>query len=131
LVKSEYEIDFILEKGKNKNVVKGILRPVLAPLTIGKIVDKLPVIERAMVIEKNRLVFGININTGWEKETMSVNKGDIAYQPLGDELIIFMEDIEETYSRVNIIGNLENLDDVDEILKKISMSVKITMKLAE
>ncbi|MHA1229879.1 MAG: cyclophilin-like fold protein [Candidatus Helarchaeota archaeon] len=129
--KSEYEIDFIMEKGKEKRVVKGVFKTVLAPLTIRKIVDKLPIIERGIVLDKNRLVIGVNINAAWEKETKTVKKGDIAYQALGDELVIFFENMDETYSRVNVIGHLLNLKDIDEFLKKILMSVKVTIKLSE
>ena len=124
----KHEIDFILEKRNNKNVVKGIFRTVLSPFTIRKIIEKLPINERAIIMDKNRLVFNVNINGGKEKATRTVKKGDIAYSPLGDEMIIYMEDIEETYNRVNVIGSLINIDDVEEVLKNILMSVKITVK---
>lgn len=128
---SNYEINFILEKGRKKNIVQGTFRKILAPLTIGRIVEKLPINERAILMDKNKLIFKANINSGPEKAVKTVEKGDICYRPLGDEVIIYMEDIEETYSRVNAIGKLENLEDIDNILKKILMSVKITVKLAD
>ena len=60
-----------------------------------------------------------------------MKKGDIVYQTLGDEIDIYFEDIQETYSRVNIIGNLRNIEeDIENILSKIFMSVKLTVKLS-
>ncbi|MHA1309669.1 MAG: cyclophilin-like fold protein [Candidatus Helarchaeota archaeon] len=131
IAQSEYLIDFIMEKGREKRVIKGKLKTVLGPLIIRKIIEKLPIVERGIVLDKNRLVIGIKINAGWEKKTMTVKKGEIAYQALGDELVIFFDDLEQTFSRVNVIGNLLNLDDIDNFLKKIPMSIKVTIKLAD
>jgi len=131
MAQGTYEIDFIMEKGREKRVVKGLLKTVNAPLTIRKIIDKLPIIERGVVLDKNKLVIGIKINAAWEKVSTSAKKGDIAYQALGDELVIFFEDISKTYSRINIIGQLKNMEDIDQFLKKIFMSVKVTIKLSE
>ncbi len=105
---------------------------VYSPSIVKKFIDNLPIInERGIVLEGNRLAFKANINTGVEKPTMSVKKGDIAYQPLGDEILIFFEDVDKTFSKVNVIGNLKNTSDITNILKKITLSAKISVKLSE
>jgi hypothetical protein len=102
----------------------------IAPLTADAIINKLPLILRGRFSfgSKNYWTLpGVEIYKGPNtKSKTSLEKGDIAYNPKTDELIIALENIEMP-NKVNCVGKAEvNL----EILEKArnGLNTKITRK---
>ncbi|MDP6049309.1 MAG: cyclophilin-like fold protein [Candidatus Bathyarchaeota archaeon] len=89
-------------------VARGELIRILAPLTVGAIVGKLPLSGRAHVRGEG-LSMIIGIRRGTEKAVDSVNVGDIAYWPMQDSLVVYFKD-SKPYGPVNKIGTIyENI----------------------
>lgn len=81
----------------------------LAPRTVDAITKKLPIEGRA-ALWKEEVYFEIPVTMGDEKAKPKVEKGAIAYWPMGKALCIFFGD-SQPYSPVNVIGGVsENLD---------------------
>ena len=86
----------------------------IAPITADAIIDKLPFVLRGRFSfgsKKYWTLPGVEIFKGSNsKSIISVEKGDIIYNPKTDELIIVIED-NEMSNKVNKIGEVEsNLD---------------------
>jgi len=100
-------IKFFIE---NVGEAEGELIRHLAPRTVDAITKVLPVEGRA-ALWKEEVYFEIPIKMGDEKAKPKVEKGTIAYWPMGNALCIFYGD-SQPYSPVNIVGkvtkNLEN-----------------------
>lgn len=116
------EIKIGIEIG-NDIVLEGVLRTVLAPRTVSRILTLLPIVSRIHVW-KEEAYFEIKAQIGSEKATKQMKPGDIAYWPQGDAVCLFFSEM-APISKVNPIGKLRNLDH-EEILSKIKsgMSVK-------
>lgn len=81
----------------------------LAPRTVDAITRKLPLEGRA-AIWKEEIYFKIPVKIGEEKAKSVVEKGTIAYWPMGNALCIFFAE-SQPYSPVNIIGQItKNLE---------------------
>ena len=81
----------------------------LAPRTVGTIINNLPMEGRA-ALWKEEIYFEIPIGMGDEKAKPKVEKGTIAYWPIGSALCIFFGET-QPYSPVNIVGKItENLE---------------------
>lgn len=81
----------------------------LSPRTVDAITKILPIEGRA-ALWKEEVYFKIPIKMGDEKAKPSVEKGTIAYWPMGEALCIFYG-ATQPYSPVNIIGKMtENLE---------------------
>jgi hypothetical protein len=81
----------------------------LAPRTVGTIMKNLPLEGRA-ALWKEEVYFEIPLGMGDEKAKPTVEKGTIAYWPMGSALCIFYGET-QPYSPVNIVGQItENLD---------------------
>jgi len=76
----------------------------LAPRTVDSITKTLPIEGRA-ALWKEEVYFEIPIKMGDEKAKPKVEKGTIAYWPMGNSLCIFYGDT-QPYSPVNIIGRV-------------------------
>jgi len=88
---------------------KGEFVRVLAPLTVGAILGKLPLKSRAHV-RGGGLSIILGIRRGAEKAVRSVKAGDIAYWPMQDSLIVYFQD-SKPYGPVNKVGTvLKNLE---------------------
>ena len=88
---------------------EGELVRILAPLTVGAILGKLPLKVRAHV-RGGGLSMILGIRRGAEKAVRSVKAGDIAYWPMQDSLIIYFQDT-KSYGPVNKVGTVsENLE---------------------
>jgi hypothetical protein len=100
-------IKFFIE---NVGEAEGELIRHLAPRTVDAITKVLPIEGRA-ALWKEEVYFEIPIKMGDEKAKPKVEKGTIAYWPMGNALCIFYGD-SQPYSPVNIVGkvtkNLEN-----------------------
>jgi hypothetical protein len=81
----------------------------LAPRTVDSITKTLPIEGRA-ALWKEEVYFEIPIKMGDEKAKPKVEKGTIAFWPMGNSLCIFYGDT-QPYSPVNIIGRVtKNLE---------------------
>ncbi|MBS7647299.1 MAG: cyclophilin-like fold protein [Candidatus Bathyarchaeia archaeon] len=76
----------------------------LAPRTVDMVVRKLPFEGRA-ALWKEEVYFEIPVKMGEEKAKSTVEKGTIAFWPMGSALCIFYGE-SQPYSPVNIIGKI-------------------------
>ncbi|MBS7659118.1 hypothetical protein KEJ28_00235 [Candidatus Bathyarchaeota archaeon] len=95
----------------------------LAPRTVDLIVKALPIEGRA-AIWKEEVYFEIPVRMGEEKPVNIVERGTIAFWPVGSALCIFYGK-SQPYSPVNVIGRITtNL----EIFSKIKSGTKIRVE---
>ncbi len=81
----------------------------LAPRTIDMVIRQLPMEGRA-AIWKEEVYFETPVKMGEEKAKGSVEKGTIAFWPMGSALCIFYGET-QPYSPVNVLGTVtKNLD---------------------
>ena len=100
---SRAPIKFIIEQ---LGEAEGELIRHLAPRTVEAITRKLPVEGRA-ALWKEEVYFEIPVKVGEEKAKPKVEKGVIAYWPMGSALCVFYGE-SQPYSPVNIIGRVTN-----------------------
>jgi hypothetical protein len=97
----------------------------LAPRTVEAIMRKLPVEGRA-ALWKEEVYFEIPVKMGEEKAKPRVEKGQIAFWPMGSALCIFYGE-SQPYSPVNIVGRItEGL----ELFKRVKSGTKIKVEKA-
>lgn len=102
---------------------KGELVRHLSPRTIGMITRKLPVEGRA-ALWKEEVYFEIPVKMGEEKAESIVEKGTIAFWPIGSAICVFYGET-QPYSPVNILGKVtENL----ELFSKVESGTKIEVE---
>jgi hypothetical protein len=94
-----------------------------APRTIDALVRKLPVEGRA-ALWKEEVYFETPIKMGEEKAKGTVEKGTIAFWPMGSAICIFYGE-SQPYSPVNILGKItENL----ELFSSVKSGTKIRVE---
>ena len=94
---------------KGVGEAKGEFVRILAPLTVGAILGKLPLKGRAHV-RGGGLSMILGIRRGAEKAVGSVKAGDIAYWPMQDSLVVYFQD-SKPYGPVNKVGTVsKNLE---------------------
>jgi hypothetical protein len=104
---------------------EGELIRFLAPRTIDAIVKKLPIEGRA-ALWKEEVYFEIPVKMGEEKAKSTVEKGAIAFWPMGSALCIFYGE-SQPYSPVNVLGKItRNL----ELFSKVKSGTKIRVEKA-
>ncbi|MHA2140212.1 MAG: cyclophilin-like fold protein [Candidatus Thorarchaeota archaeon] len=107
-------------------VVSAVLQRIMAPLIVEDIKSKLPLEGRAALM-RDEMQITLGIGRGNIKPTKEVKRGDIAYMPLGDNLVIYVSD-KTTFSPVTIIGQIESIgEDLDQ-LKSIRRGSKAVLK---
>jgi len=95
----------------------------LAPRTVDAIVKSLPIEGRA-ALWKKEVYFQIPVKLGKEKAEPKVEKGAIAYWPMGNALCIFYGS-SQPYSPVNIVGEVtKNL----ELFEQVKSGTKIIVR---
>jgi len=95
----------------------------LAPRTVDTIAKRLPIEGRA-ALWKEEVYFEIPVKMGSEKAEPTVEKGTIAYWPMGNALCIFYGE-SQPYSPVNIVGQvIKNL----ELFKRVKSGTKIIVE---
>jgi len=103
---SRLPIKFIIE---SVGEAEGELIRHLAPRTVNSIAKSLPIEGRA-ALWKEEVYFEIPVKMGEEKPKPKVEKGDIAFWPMGGSLCIFYG-ASQPYSPVSIIGKVtKNLE---------------------
>ena len=117
---SRIKIKFIIN---GLGEAEGELVRFLAPRTIDMIVRKLPIEGRA-ALWKEEVYFEIPIKMGEEKAKSTVEKGTIAFWPMGSAICVFYGE-SQPYSPVNILGKItKNL----ELFGQIKSGTKIKME---
>lgn len=95
----------------------------LAPRTVDAIAKRLPMEGRA-ALWKEEVYFEIPVKMGKEKAKPTVEKGAIAYWPMGSALCIFYGE-SQPYSPVNIVGQVtKNL----ELFGRVKSGTKIVVE---
>ncbi len=114
---SRFKVKFIIE---GVGEAEGELNRIHAPKTVEALRDVLPISSRANVWQEKEVYFNVGIKKGLEKPTKEVQKGTIAYWPIGDAVALFLDKI-EPYSEVNIVGNITNNMEIFEKAKRGSI----------
>jgi len=95
----------------------------LAPRTVDAIARRLP-IEGRTALWKEEVYFQIPVKLGKEKAEPQVEKGAVAYWPMGNALCVFYGS-SQPYSPVNIVGQVtKNL----ELFAEVKSGTKIIIK---
>jgi len=95
----------------------------LAPRTVDAIAKKLPMEGRAALWEEE-VYFEIPVKMGKEKAEPTVERGAIAYWPMGNALCVFYGE-SQPYSPVNIVGQVtKNL----ELFGRVKSGTKIVVE---
>ena len=103
---------------------EGELVRFMAPRTVDTIVRKLPVEGRA-ALWKEEVYFEIPIKMGEEKAKATVEKGTIAFWPMGSAVCVFYGQ-SQPYSPVSVLGKVtKNL----ELFGKVKSGTRIRVEL--
>ena len=95
----------------------------LAPRTVDLIIRRFPIEGRA-ALWKEEVYFEIPVKMGEEKAKSKVERGAIAFWPMGSALCVFYGET-QPYSPVNIIGEItKNL----ELFSKVKSGTKIRVE---
>lgn len=117
---SRLPIRFIIE---NVGEAEGELVRISSPRTTDAIIRQLPLEGRAALWQQE-VYFGIPVKMGNEKAKPTVEKGTLAYWPMGSALCIFYGET-QPYSPVNIIGQVtKNL----ELFEQVKSGTKIIVE---
>lgn len=117
---SRIKIKFIIE---GLGEAEGELVRFLAPRTIDTLVRKLPIEGRA-ALWKEEVYFETPIKMGEEKAKATVEKGTIAFWPMGSAICIFYGE-SQPYSPVSILGKVTgNL----ELFSRVKSGTKIRVE---
>jgi hypothetical protein len=98
---SRVKIKFVID---DLGEAEGELIRHLAPRTIAMIVRKLP-LEGRTALWKEEVYFEIPVKMGEEKAKSTVEKGTIAFWPMGSAICIFHGET-QPYSPVNVLGTI-------------------------
>jgi len=102
---------------------EGELVRIRSPRTTDAIIRRLPLEGRAALWQKE-VYFSIPVKMGNEKAKPTVEKGTLAYWPMGNAFCIFY-DKTQPYSPVNIIGQVtKNL----ELFESVKSGTKIIVE---
>jgi len=102
---------------------EGELIRYMAPRTVDAIVKKLPIEGRA-ALWKEEVYLEIPIKMGKEKARAKVEKGNLAFWPMGNALCIFYGE-SQPYSPVNIAGRVtKNLELFERVKSGIVIRVE-------
>lgn len=117
---SRIPIKFVIE---GVGEAEGELVRYLAPRTVDAVTKALPIEGRA-ALWKEEVYFEIPVRMGEEKAEPTVEKGVIAYWPMGKALCIFYGE-SQPYSPVNVVGKVtKNL----EIFERVESGAKIRVE---
>ena len=117
---SRIRVKFLIE---GLGEAEGELVRFMAPRTVETIVRKLPLEGRA-ALYKEEIYFELPLKMGEEKAKPKVEKGAIAYWPMGGALCIFYGE-SQPYSPVSILGKItKNL----EIFSQVRSGTRIRVE---
>lgn len=117
---SRLPIRFVLEDGRS---AEGELVRFQAPKTVDALLRRLP-FEGRIARWKEEVYFEAGITMGQEKAKSKVDKGAIAFWPMGSAVCIFYGET-QPYSPVNVIGAVKS---GIEIFRDVPVGAKIRME---
>jgi len=120
LTVSRVPIRFVVE---GIGEAEGELIRIRSPRTVDAIVRALP-LEGIAARWQEEIYFDIPVKIGSEKASASVEKGALAYWPMGNAFCIFWGET-QPYSPVNIIGNMTKSL---ELFERVKSGTKIIVK---
>ena len=123
---TDLQLEFVFE---GDLVLKGFINRIHAPLIVEEIKSMLP-LEGRTAFMRGEMKITLGIAKGNAKPTHDVKKGDIAYQPLGDSLDIYLND-QRTFSQVNVIGRISSDETELDALTKVRRGSLVTIRIAE
>lgn len=123
---TDLRLEFVFE---GDLVLKGRINRIYAPLIVEEIKSRLPLEGRTALL-RGEMKITLGISKGIAKPTNDVKKADIAYQPLGDSLDIYLSD-KRTYSQVNVIGRITSDETEIDALTQVRRGSSVTVRLAE
>ncbi|MFX1560253.1 MAG: cyclophilin-like fold protein [Promethearchaeota archaeon] len=110
-------------------ILRGVINRIYAPLIVEEIKSRLP-LEGRTAFMRGEMKITLGISKGNAKPTNDVKKGDIAYQPLGDSLDIYLND-QRTFSQVNVIGRITSDNAELDALTNIRRGSLVTIRMQE
>ena len=110
-------------------VLEATLERIRAPFIVEEIKFKLPIEGRAAMMRGEMQII-LGIGRGNRKATKNVEKGDVAYMPLGDALCIYLKDT-TTYSAVNVLGKITSKEDELKKLETVRRGCRAIIRLRE
>jgi len=117
---SRFKVRFLLD---GVGAATGELVRFLAPRTVEALMRAMPLEGRAAVW-REEVYFQTNVTIGTEKEKTRVEKGTIAYWPLGSAVCVFYGN-SQPYSPVNVIGRIaEGLN----LFREVKQGTRITLE---
>jgi hypothetical protein len=122
---SELPIELEFDEGL---VLKGMLDRILGPLIVEEIKYRLPITGKAAVIA-GQVKITLGLKAGILKASTDVMQGDLAYNPLGDSLDIYLRDMHIS-GRVNVIGRITSGRDSLEKLNGIRRGARVLIHSA-
>ncbi|NHI89569.1 MAG: hypothetical protein EAX87_08605 [Candidatus Thorarchaeota archaeon] len=123
---TDLRIEFVFD---GNLVLRGTLNRIYAPLIVEEIKFRLP-LEGRTAFMRDEMKITLGISKGNAKPTNEVKKGDIAYQPLGDSLDIYLKD-KLTFSQVNIIGKITSDEKQLEALATVRRGSQVAIRLTD
>jgi hypothetical protein len=119
---SRVKVKFVVE---GLGEAEGELVRFLAPRTVDMIVRRLPIEGRA-ALWKEEVYFETPVRMGEEKAKSTIEKGTIAFWPMGSAICIFYGE-SQPYSPVSILGKItKNL----ELFRQVKSGTKIRVELS-
>ena len=123
---TDLKLEFVFEGGL---ILKGIVNRIHAPLIVEEIKWRLP-FDGKTALMRGEMKITLGISKGNAKPTYDVKKADIAYQPLGDSLDIYLND-QRTFSQVNVIGRITSDETEIDELTKVRRGSSVTIRMEE
>jgi hypothetical protein len=123
---TDLQLEFVFE---GDFILRGVINRIHAPLIVEEIKFRLPLKGRTALI-RGEMKITLGILKGNSKPTHDVKKGDIAYQPLGDSLDIYLGD-QRTFSQVNVIGRIVSDDAELDALTQVRRGSLVTIRMKE
>ena len=123
---TDLRLEFVFEGGL---ILKGSMNRIYAPLIVEEIQSRLPFNGKTALM-RGEMKITLGISKGNAKPTYDVKKADIAYQPLGDSLDIYLND-QRTFSQVNVIGRITSDETEIDGLTQVRRGSTVTIRLAE
>ena len=123
---TDLQLEFVFE---GDFILKGVINRIYAPLIVEEIKSRLPLEGRTALI-RGEMKITLGISKGNAKPTNDVKKGDIAYQPLGDSLDIYLND-QRTFSQVNVIGRITSGDKELDALTNVRRGSLVTIRILQ
>ena len=95
----------------DKNVLNAEFKRHLSPLTINKLVKRMPISGLISKYLSNFIYFKTDLDIGVEKPMNSFSRGNIAFSPSGNFIAVFLKN-STVAQHFNLLGNItsESLD---------------------